>query len=261
MCSSDLGPYAERPGYDFMIQGMGGMMSVTGEPDGAPVKCGVPVTDFTAGLYGAFAVGAALAQVRAGGTGMHIDVPMLGTSLAIAALQTSEFFGTGRDPQALGSAHPRNAPYQAYPARDRFFVIAAGNDKLWASVCRIVGHEDLASDPRFVTVRDRAKNQKVLADILSAIFKTRDAAAWLEDFARAGVPASPINSYSEAVADPQVQASGWVQPMTLPGGAETRTFASPLRFDGALAPVRTRPPLLDENRAEILDRLNGKSPT
>lgn len=254
-----LGPRALQGGFDVTIQAASGIMSVTGEPDGAPVKCGVPVTDFSAGLYGAFAICAALAQVRDGGQGTHIDVPMLGTSLAIAALQTSEFFGTGHDPKPLGSAHPRNAPYQAYPARDRFFVIAAGNDKLWASVCEIVGSNDLLADSRFVTVRDRAKNQAALAEILTQIFGTRDAAQWLEEFARAGVPASLINSYSEAVADPQVTASGWVQPMTLPGGALTRTFASPLRFDGSLIPVRTRPPLLDENRSEIVELINGQA--
>jgi crotonobetainyl-CoA:carnitine CoA-transferase CaiB-like acyl-CoA transferase len=234
------------------MQAASGVMSVTGEAGRPPVKCGVPVADFTAGLYVAFAIGASLANIRAGGTGVHIDVPMLGTTLAIAALQTSEFFGTGRDPKPLGSAHPRNAPYQAFAARDRFFVIAAGNDKLWASVCDIVGRADLVSDARFSTVRERAKNQVELADILTSIFKTRDSAGWLEDFERAGVPCSLINSYSEAVADSQVQASGWVQPLTLPGNALTRTFASPLALDGKRLPVRRRPPLLDEDRAEIL---------
>jgi crotonobetainyl-CoA:carnitine CoA-transferase CaiB-like acyl-CoA transferase len=249
------GPRAGEGGFDVTIQAASGIMSVTGEPGRTPVKCGVPVADFTSGLYGAFAVSAALMQVRAGGAGVHIDVPMLGASLAIAAFQTSEFFGTGRDPEALGSAHPRNAPYQAFQARDRFFVIAAGNDKLWASVCEIVGRGDLVADPRFRSVRDRAKNQTVLAQILSEVFRTRDAAGWLAELARAGVPASLINSYSEAVVDPHVAASGWVQPMTLPSGALTRTFVSPLRLDGALVPVDTRPPLLDENRAEILERI------
>jgi crotonobetainyl-CoA:carnitine CoA-transferase CaiB-like acyl-CoA transferase len=247
------GPRALQGGFDVTMQAASGVMSVTGEPDGAPVKCGVPVADFTAGLYGAFAICAGIAQVRAGGTGMHIDVPMLGTTLAIAALQTSEFFGTGRDPKPLGSAHPRNAPYQAYPARDRYFVIAAGNDKLWASVCRIVGRADLISDPRFGTVRDRARNQRELAEILSNIFRSRDASEWLEAFEGDGVPCSLINTYSEAVADAQVEASGWVQPLTLPGGALTRTFASPLGFDGQRVPLARRPPLLDENRAEILE--------
>jgi crotonobetainyl-CoA:carnitine CoA-transferase CaiB-like acyl-CoA transferase len=246
------GPRAGEGGFDVTMQAASGVMSITGEPGGAPVKCGVPVADFTAGLYGAFAVAAAIARVRAGGEGVHIDVPMLGTTLAIGALQTSEYFGTGKDPKALGSAHPRNAPYQAYPARDRYFVIAAGNDKLWASVCEIVGKPELVADPRFVSVRARATNQTELAEILSAIFITRDAAHWLGAFARAGVPASLINTYSESVADPQVQANGWVQPLTLPGGAVTRTFASPIAMDGKCAPIRKAPPRLDEDRAAIL---------
>jgi len=252
------GPRAEEGGFDVTLQAASGVMSVTGEPGGAPVKCGVPIADFTAGLYGAFAIASAIARVRAGGKGAHIDVPMLGTSLAIAALQTSEYFGTGKDPQALGSAHPRNAPYQAYPARDRYFVIAAGNDKLWASVCEVVGKPELVTDPRFITVRDRAKNQAELTNILSAVFRTRDAADWLAAFQRAGVPCSLINSYSEAVADPQVDAYGWVQPLTLPGGAVTRTFASPLAVDAKVAPIRRRPPLLDEDRADILAMIGNR---
>jgi crotonobetainyl-CoA:carnitine CoA-transferase CaiB-like acyl-CoA transferase len=250
------GPRAAEGGFDVTIQAASGIMSVTGEPGRAPVKAGVPVSDFTAGLYGAFAVSAALLQVRSGAPGVHIDVPMLGASLAIGAFQTSEFFGTGRNPEALGSAHPRNAPYQAFPARDRFFIIAAGNDKLFASVCEIVGQPNLAADPRFRTLRDRAKNQTELAQILSEVFRTRDAAAWLAELARAGVPASLINSYSEAVDNPHVAVSGWVQPMALPSGAVTRTFVSPLRLDGTLVPVNTRPPLLDEHRAEILARIS-----
>lgn len=246
------GPRAGEGGFDVTMQAASGVMSITGEPGGAPVKCGVPVADFTAGLYGAFAIASAIARVRSGGEGVHIDVPMLGTTLAIGALQTSEYFGTGRDPKPLGSAHPRNAPYQAYPARDRYFVIAAGNDKLWASVCEIVGRPDLVTDPRFVSVRARAKNQTELAELLTAIFVTHDAVDWLTAFEHAGVPASLINTYSESVADPQVTANGWVQPLTLPGGAVTRTFASPLGMDGKRAPIRKAPPLLDEDRAAIL---------
>jgi len=256
-----MGPRAEEGGFDVTLQAGSGVMSITGEPGGAPVKCGVPIADFTAGLYGAFAVSSAIARVRAGGEGVHIDVPMLGTTLAIAALQTSEYFGTGRNPQALGSAHPRNAPYQAYPARDRYFVIAAGNDKLWGSVCEVVNKRDLAANPRFLTVRDRAKNQVELAEKLSAIFRERDAGDWLTAFQNAGVPCSLINSYAEAVADPQVDAYGWVQPLTLPGGAETRTFGSPIAVDGKIAPLQRRPPLLDEDRAAILAMIaNSPSP-
>lgn len=246
------GPRASQGGFDVTMQAASGVMSITGERDRPPVKCGVPVADFTAGLYGAFAVSAALARVRAGGSGVHIDVPMLGTTLAIAALQTSEYFGTGEDPKPLGSAHPRNAPYQAFRAKDRFFVIAAGNDKLWAAVCDIVGKRELVADPRFLSVRNRAQNQTELAEILEGIFMTRNATEWLAEFERAGVPSSLINTYSEAVADPQVQASGWVQNLTLPGGAVTRTFASPLGFDRKRAPIRKGPPRLDEDREAVL---------
>jgi len=137
-------------------------------------------------------------------------------------------------------------------------VVAAGNDKLWAALCEIVGRPDLIADPRFTTVRDRAQNQAVLAEILTPLFGMRDAAAWLGDFERAGIPCSPINTYSEAVSDAQVEANGWVRNLTLPGGALTRTFASPLSFDGKPPPIRKGPPTLDGDREDIL-RLIGRA--
>ena len=140
------------------------IMSVTGEPGGAPVKCGVPVSDFCAGLYAAYAIAAVLMRVRNGGAGEHIDVSMLGASLGIAALQTSEYFGTGRDPEKLGSAHPRNAPYQAFKAKDGYFAMAAGNDGLWQATYEALGRGDLAADPRFATTALRAQHQTVLKE-------------------------------------------------------------------------------------------------
>lgn len=247
------GPRAAQGGFDVTIQAASGIMSVTGEPGRTPVKCGVPVSDFTAGLYGAYAVCAALLRVRKEGRGTHIDVPMLGTSLAIAALQTSEHFGTAADPRPLGSAHPRNAPYQAFQAADRPFVVAAGNDRLWRSVCDIVDRPELEADLRFASVAARARNQVELAAELNTSFATRPASAWLEALEARGVPASAINTYSEALADPHVVQAGWVQPLALPNGAHTRTFASPLRLDGAALPLRGGPPALDGHRAEILD--------
>jgi len=241
------GPRSVEGGFDLTIQAAAGVMSVTGEPDGEPVKCGVPVSDFAAGLYAAFSITALLARVRAGGPGGQIDVPMFATTLAIAALQTSEYFGTGRDPRKLGSAHPRNAPYQAYRARAGWFAIAAGNNKLWRSVCEVVGTMDLLEDERFATPTLRAAHQMELRDLLEARFAARDAGDWLERFAAAGVPCAPINSYSQALADPQALHLGLVQPMTLPGGTETRTVACPIRFDGEAVPVDTRPPALGEH--------------
>src|SRR5690606_1498916 len=164
-------------------------------------KCGVPISDFTAGLYAAFSIAAMLARVRAGGAGGCIDVPMFGTSLAIAALQTSEYFGTGRNPAKLGSAHPRNAPYQAFKARDDWFVIAAGNNRLWAAVCDVVGAPALLDDERFLTPTLRAANQVALKELLEGYFAAADAADWLARFEKAGVPNAPINGYAEALAD------------------------------------------------------------
>ena len=254
------GPRAQQGGFDVTLQAIAGIMSVTGEPDGAPVKCGVPLADFAAGLYAAFAVSSLLAQVRAGGPGGYIDVPMMGVSMAIAALQTSEFFGTGKNPRKLGAAHPRNAPYDLFRAKDGHFVLAAGNNKLWQSVCEEVGQPALAVDPRFLTTSDRAANQTVLKEILEKVFITRTVADWLETFENRGVPCSPTNTYSEALSDAQVVEMGWVQPLTLPNGATTRTFASPLRINGEAPSIRRGPPELDEHRTELLNELQRERP-
>ena len=152
------GPRAQEGGFDLTIQAMSGIMSVTGEAGGEPVKCGVPLADFSAGLYGAFAIASALRAAQASGQGAHIDVPMLGATLGIAALQTSEFFGSGRDPVKLGSAHPRNAPYQAFRCKGGYFGMAAGNQALWKSVCAVVGRDDLLADARFADTSLRARN-------------------------------------------------------------------------------------------------------
>ncbi len=238
------GPRATEGGFDVTLQAMSGVMSVTGEPDGAPVKCGVPIADFTAGLYGAFTIATLLARVRAGGAGGQIDVPMFATTLAVGALQTSEYFGTGRNPAKLGSAHPRNAPYQAFRARDDWFVIAAGNNRLWISVCNTVGVPELLEDPRFLSPSLRAANQAALKVLLEAQFASQDATHWLAQFEAAGVPCAPINGYEQAIADRQAQHLQLVQALTLPSGHATRTIACPIWLDGAPVPVSLDLPLL-----------------
>jgi crotonobetainyl-CoA:carnitine CoA-transferase CaiB-like acyl-CoA transferase len=234
------------------MQAMSGIMSVTGEPGGAPVKCGVPVSDFCAGLYAAYAIAAVLMRVRNGGAGEHIDVSMLGASLGIAALQTSEYFGTGRDPEKLGSAHPRNAPYQAFKAKDGYFAMAAGNDGLWRATCEALGRGDLAADPRFATTALRAQHQAVLKETLEDEFGACTVRQMLDRLRAAGVPCAPINSYSSALADEQVRHMQWVQQIALPSGARTRTFGSPLRFSGQGFSVRRDPPALGQHNDEIL---------
>ena len=245
------GPRSGEGGFDLTLQAMTGIMSVTGEPEGAPVKCGVPLSDFCSGLYGAYAVAAVLRRVQQGGAGEHIDVSMMGSSLAVAALQTSEYFGNGRDPAKLGSAHPRNAPYQAFKAKDGYFAMAAGNDGLWKSACNAVGMPQLFDDPRFGSTTLRARHQTELKAILEAEFAKHSASEMLARFREAGVPCAPINSYSQALADEQVQHMQWIQPIALPGGAKTRTFASPLRFTGQGFPIRRDPPALGQHNDEV----------
>jgi crotonobetainyl-CoA:carnitine CoA-transferase CaiB-like acyl-CoA transferase len=247
------GPRANEGGFDVTIQAMSGIMSVTGEPDGAPVKCGVPVADFTAGLYGAMSISAQLRAVAQTGKGVHIDVPMMGTSLAIAALQTSEYFGVGKDPVKLGSAHPRNAPYQAFKAKDDYLVMAAGTQALWETVCRILKSPELLKDERFTSTALRAKNQIALKELIEAILEKDTAVHWITQFSQAGVPCCPINQYSAVLNDPQTLAMGWVQPMVMANGQETKTVINPIKFNGATAPIERRPPRLGEHNSEIVE--------
>ncbi|VWX57508.1 Carnitine dehydratase [Burkholderiales bacterium 8X] len=241
------GPRAGEGGFDLTIQAAAGVMSVTGEADGAPVKCGVPIADFAAGLYGAFTISSMLARVAAGGAGGHIDVPMFGTTLAIAALQTSEYFGTGANPRKLGSAHPRNAPYEAFRALDGWFAIAAGNNRLWEAVCGVVENPRLLEDPRFLSPTLRAQNQGALKALLEQRFMIEPLARWLQAFAKAGVPASAINGYAEALADPQTAHLQLVQDIDLPGATHTSTVGCPVWLDGAPVPLNKSLPLLGEH--------------
>jgi len=251
------GPRGSEGGFDVTIQAAAGVMSVTGEPEGAPVKAGVPLADFASGLYAAFTIAAVLARVRGGGAGAHIDVPMFAATLGISALQTSEYFGTGRNPRKLGSAHPRNAPYQAYAARDGWFVIAAGNNRLWQQVCEVVGTAELLQDLRFASPSLRAQHQGELKDLLDPHFARRTAAEWLHVFQSAGVPCAPINGYAEALADAQADHLQLVQPQELPGGTHTRTVGCPVRLDGQPVTVNTRPPALNEHGPALRERLLG----
>lgn len=249
------GPRAAEGGFDLTVQAMSGLMSVTGEPGGVPVKCGVPVADFSAGLYAAYAVVCALRNAEASGQGTHIDVPMLGATLGIAALQTSEYFGSGKDPVKLGSAHPRNAPYQAFKCRDGYFGMAAGNNALWQAVCDVVDQRQWRDDERFQTPTLRAQHQTELREMLEAIFMQDDASVWLERFRAAGVPCAPINTYAEVLADEQVAHMQWVKSLTLPNGVQTKTFGSPVQFDGQSTPIRRAPPALGEHNDDVFGEL------
>lgn len=203
------GPRATQPGYDFLLQGMGGIMDLTGLPDGEPQKVGVPLVDLFTGLYTTVAIQAALAERARSGQGQQVDLSLFDCSLAILANLAANHLLGGRDPTRIGSAHPNIVPYQSMPASDGHLIIACGNDRQFAALCGVLGL-DLADDPRFVTNGDRVLNRDVLAPILTeaTVKRTRaDLTAALED---AGVPAGPINRVAEALADPQAEARGMV---------------------------------------------------
>jgi crotonobetainyl-CoA:carnitine CoA-transferase CaiB-like acyl-CoA transferase len=253
------GPRAKEGGFDMTVQAISGVMSVTGDADGRPAKCGIPIADFSAGLYAAFSVVCALYKAGRGGGGDHLDVSMLGAMLGIANLQTSELFGTGRDPVRLGSAHPMNAPYAAFRCRDGYFALAAGTDKLWQAACEGIQRSDLAQDPRFASPSLRAQHQDALRELLEVTFAHYDAAQLLQIFNQRGVPCAPLNNYSQVLADPQVVHMQWVEDMALPNGVQTRTVVSPQRVSGARLGVYRRPPALGEHTSEVMEEITLKS--
>jgi crotonobetainyl-CoA:carnitine CoA-transferase CaiB-like acyl-CoA transferase len=253
------GPRATEGGFDMTVQAMSGVMSVTGDRDGRPAKCGIPIADFSAGLYAAFSVSAALHKARATGQGDHVDVSMLGSMLGIANLQTSELFGTGRDPVRLGSAHPMNAPYAAFCCRDGYFALAAGTNKLWQAACEVISRSDLPKDPRFATPTLRAQHQDVLREVLETEFVKYDADDLLSRMNARGVPCAPLYNYSQVLADPQVKHMEWVQDMALPNGVASKTVISPQRVSGQRLDVRKGPPALGAHTAEILAELKDRT--
>lgn len=243
---------ATRGAFDVVVQGASGLMSVTGEEGRPPAKCGVPVADFTAGLYAAYTIVAARSLATLEHRAIHLDCAMLDCLLGISALQTSEFWGTGVAPRRLGSAHPRNAPYQAFDASDGQFIIAAGNDDLWREVCMATGKTELMADPRFGSIVQRAKNQKALAAILQDVFALRTAREWLDEFKRRGVPSGPVNSFADVLGDTELVANGLIQQMPVPVAGSTPTVAFPVRIGGHRVRAPLPPPRLGEHTGQVL---------
>ncbi|MBD8827059.1 CaiB/BaiF CoA transferase family protein [Pseudomonas sp. CFBP 13602] len=253
------GPYAARPGYDFMVQGMGGLMSLTGKADGepgaGPAKVGVALTDILTGLYSTVAMLAALAHRDKGGGGQQIDMALLDVQVACLANQAMNYLTTGVAPERLGNAHPNIVPYQDFPTADGDFILTVGNDSQFAKFARVAGHPEWASDPRFASNQQRVANRKQLIPLIrqATVFKTTE--QWVAELEVAGVPCGPINDLSQVFADPQVVARELAIHMQHPLAGTVPTVASPLRLSASPVEYRHAPPLLGEHTKEVLQQL------
>jgi len=259
------GPYRERPGYDFMIQGMGGMMSVTGEPDGAPgggpQRAGVPIADIITGMYASIAICAALASRAQTGKGQHLDLALLDSQVALLAYQNTNYFSTGKPPKRIGNLHPNIVPYQPFKSSDGEVIVACGNDNLFRKFCDAAGHPELATDPRFVTNGKRVENRAEMTRLIQEIFGKRTTVEWLELLESAGVPNGPINNIAQVFEEPQVQARGVRIELDHAAAGKLPLVASPMRFSETPLEYRLAPPLLGEHTDEVLRGLLGKSET
>jgi crotonobetainyl-CoA:carnitine CoA-transferase CaiB-like acyl-CoA transferase len=253
------GPYRERPGYDFMIQGMGGMMSVTGEPDGGPQRAGVPVADIITGMYASIAICAALAHRAQAGVGQHLDLALLDSQIALLAYQNTNYFATGTPPRRIGNLHPNIVPYQPFRTADGDVIIACGNDNLYRKFCAAAGCAGLADDPRFATNGKRVENRAELTRLLAEVFRRRTTREWVELLEKAGVPNGPINDIAQVFEEPQVKARGVRIELPHSSGAMLPMVASPMRFSETPLEYRRAPPLLGEHTDEVLRGLLGKS--
>jgi crotonobetainyl-CoA:carnitine CoA-transferase CaiB-like acyl-CoA transferase len=241
------GPYAHRAGYDFIIQGMSGLMSVTGDPAGQPQKAGVAVTDIFTGIYAATAILAALVRRGITGRGSHIDMALLDSAVAIMANQALNYLATGRAPGLMGNAHPNLAPYAVFDCADGWIIIATGNDAQFRRLCNVLGLDGMASDPRFASNADRIANRDALTAELTAATRARGMAALLAACEAEGIPAGPINDLAAVFADPQVRHRGLALDRGgLPG------LRSPFVLDGAAPVSALRAPRLGEHQA-LLD--------
>jgi crotonobetainyl-CoA:carnitine CoA-transferase CaiB-like acyl-CoA transferase len=237
---------AKLPGYDFLLQALGGLMSITGEPDGPPVKVGSAVVDLVCGLLAVVGIQAALAERERSGRGRHVEVSLMDAALTSLLNQGSAWVAGGSVPGRMGNRHPSIVPYETFDAADRPFAVAVGNDRLFARLCTAVGLDALPGDPRFATNEARVANVDALGEELRAVFATMEAEHWVELLRGAGVPAGLINRVDEAW---ELAEALGMEPVAHPDGVPVA--APPLRLDGDRPPVRRAPPRLDEHGEEI----------
>lgn len=257
------GPYRNRAGYDFMIQGMGGLMSITGQPDGepggGPVKVGVAVTDIFTGLYATIGIMGALAHRDRTGEGQQVDLALLDVQVAVLANQAMNCLVGGKAPQRLGNAHPNIVPYQAFATRDGYIILAVGNDGQFAKFCTVAGRPELAKDERYATNPARVANRKELVALLEELIRTRDSHDWLSALEQVGVPCGPINDLTAVFEDPQVKARNIHQDLPHPTQGSVPTVASPIRYSGTPLVHDTAPPTLGQHTDTVLAESLGLS--
>ncbi len=257
------GPLAARPGYDFIFQGMGGLMSITGErddrPGGGPQKVGIAITDVMTGMYASLAITAALAHRDRSGAGQYIDMALLDSIVAFNANQILNYWCSGTVPQRYGNAHANIVPYETFATGDGHIILAVGNDGQYAAFCRVAGRPELADDPRFRTNPDRVRNRETLLPLVHDIVRRRASADWLASLEAAGVPCGPINTIAQVFENPQVCHRGMRVDIPHPLGVSVPTVASPMRFSATPVEYRVPPPLLGQHTREILGVLLGKT--
>ncbi|MBF8661185.1 CaiB/BaiF CoA transferase family protein [Pseudomonas putida] len=253
------GPYAQRAGYDFMIQGLGGLMSLTGLPEGevgaGPVKVGVALTDILTGLYSTVAILAALSHREQRGEGQHIDMALLDVQVACLANQAMNYLTTGAPPRRLGNAHPNIVPYQDFPTADGDFILTVGNDGQFRKFAEVAGNAQWADDPRFATNKARVANRGELVPLIRQVTVFRTTAQWVSDLEAVGVPCGPVNDLAQVFSDPQVVARELAVTMAHPLAGTVPQVASPIRLSQTPVEYRHAPPLLGEHTESVLKAL------
>ena len=251
------GPRASDPGYDYLAQALSGFMSVTGDPEGSPVRAGVAVSDLSTGMYTTVAILAALLRRGVSGVGQYIDVALLDTQTAMLANQASSFLVGGVAPGRSGDSHPSLAPYQMFNAADGTFIIACGNDAQFVTLCTVIGRAELAEDERFVQNPGRVKHRLELVDELNAALRLQDRAHWLDALPKAGVPAGSVNTIADAFAEPQLQHRGARIDLPHPTAGTAPGVANPIKFSESPVEYRSAPPLLGQHTDEVLANVLG----
>ncbi len=251
------GPYASRAGYDFMIQGMAGSMSITGEPDGPPMKSGVAYADIFTGLHAVIGITAALFHRERTGVGQFLDLALLDSQVAVLANQASNYLVGGKVPGRLGNAHPNIVPYQTFETVDGHIIMAVGNDRQFTEFCTIIGVPELAGDERFKTNRARVENRAQLETLLKRPMKTRTTSRWVEAFEAAAVPCGPINTIAQMFEDPQVLARGLQIGLTRGDGVQIPGVANPIRFSETPVEYERAPPKLGDGTERVLADVLG----